>query len=97
MTDLDRFHAEAREWLLANAPKSMFTLPRSEEDVCPGGKKVQFPPDVAQWLKVMGERGWTAPTWPKEYGGGGFHRRKARRCKKKCAPSSCAPRSLASA
>ena len=72
MTDLDRFRAEAREWLLANAPKSMFTLPRSEEDVCPGGKKVQFPPDVAQWLKVMGERGWTAPTWPKEYGGGGL-------------------------
>jgi alkylation response protein AidB-like acyl-CoA dehydrogenase len=72
MTDLDRFRAEAREWLLANAPKSMFTLPRSEEDVCPGGKKVQFPPDVAQWLKVMGDRGWTAPTWPKEYGGGGL-------------------------
>ena len=72
MTDLDRFRAEAREWLLANAPKSMFTLPRSEEDVCPGGKTVQFPPDVAQWLKVMGERGWTAPTWPKEYGGGGL-------------------------
>ena len=29
MTDLDRFRAEAREWLLAYAPKSMFTLPRS--------------------------------------------------------------------
>ena len=72
MTDLDRFRAEAREWLLANAPKSMFTPARSEEDICWGGRKVQYPPDEVRWLKVMGERGWTAPTWPKEYGGGGL-------------------------
>ena len=60
MTDLDRFRAEAREWLLANAPKSMFTLPRSEEDVCWGGKKGQFPPDVARgstsWPSAAGRR-----------------------------------------
>jgi alkylation response protein AidB-like acyl-CoA dehydrogenase len=72
MNDLERFHTEAREWLLANAPKSMFTPARSEEDVCWGGRKTNYPPDVKQWLKVMGERGWTAPTWPKEYGGGGL-------------------------
>jgi alkylation response protein AidB-like acyl-CoA dehydrogenase len=72
MTDLERFRTEARAWLLANAPKSMFTPARSEEDVCPGGKKLHYPPDVLQWLKVMGERGWTAPSWPKEYGGGGL-------------------------
>ena len=72
MNDLERFHAEAREWLLANAPQSMFTPARSEEDVCWGGRKTNYPPDVKQWLKVMGERGWTAPTWPKEYGGGGL-------------------------
>jgi alkylation response protein AidB-like acyl-CoA dehydrogenase len=72
MTDLDRFRTEARKWLLANAPKTMFTAARAEEDVCWGGKKVHYPPDMLQWLKVMGERGWTAPTWPKEYGGGGL-------------------------
>jgi len=72
MNDLERFRKEAREWLLANAPKSMFTPARSEEDVCWGGRKTNYPPDVKQWLKVMGERGWTAPTWPKEYGGGGL-------------------------
>jgi acyl-CoA dehydrogenase len=72
MTDLERFRAEAREWLLANAPKSMFKPARSEEDVCWGGKKVDYPPDVLQWLKVMAGCGWTAPTWPKEYGGGGL-------------------------
>ena len=72
MNDLERFRAETREWLLANAPKSMFTPARSEEDVCWGGKKVHYPPDMIQWLKVMAERGWTAPIWPKEYGGGGL-------------------------
>src|SRR2546422_4081244 len=72
MNDLERFRAEAREWLLANAPQSMFTPARSEEDVGGAGRKTNSPPDVKRWLKVMGERGWTAPTWPKEYGGGGF-------------------------
>src|ERR1044071_6972534 len=72
MNDLERFRKEAREWLLANAPKSMFTPARSEEDVCWGGRKTNYPPDVKQWLKVMGERGWPAPPWPKEYGGGGL-------------------------
>ena len=28
--------------------------------------------DARQWLKVMAARGWTAPTWPKEYTGGGL-------------------------
>jgi alkylation response protein AidB-like acyl-CoA dehydrogenase len=29
-------------------------------------------PESRVWLKVAAERGWTAPTWPKEYGGGGL-------------------------
>ncbi len=76
--DLETFRIEAREWLRANAPKSMFTPARSEEDVCWGGRKGNYPADVLQWLKVMGERGWTAPTWPKEYGGGGLSRDEAK-------------------
>ena len=24
------------------------------------------------WLQRMGEKGWTCPTWPSEYGGGGL-------------------------
>jgi alkylation response protein AidB-like acyl-CoA dehydrogenase len=78
MNDLDRFRAETREWLLANAPKSMFTPARSEEDVCWGGKKVKYAPDVVRWLEVMAARGWTAPTWPREYGGGGLSREQAK-------------------
>ena len=44
-----------------------------DEDACWGGRKATYPnPDVKRWLDVMAERGWTAPTWPKEYGGGGL-------------------------
>src|SRR5205085_8540070 len=45
---------------------------RSEDEICWGGKKTTYPPDVKRWLDVMSSRGWTAPTWPKEYGGGGL-------------------------
>ncbi len=30
------------------------------------------------WMKRMAEKGWTAPTWPKEYGGGGLTPAEAR-------------------
>jgi acyl-CoA dehydrogenase len=51
---------------------------KSSEDLCWGGKKEKWPADVRRWLDVMAERGWTAPTWPKEYGGGGLGKREAK-------------------
>jgi len=78
MSDLERFRAQTRSWLCENVPKSMFTPVRSEEDVCWGGKKTRYPDDVVRYLKVMAERGWTAPTWPKEYGGGGLSKKEAK-------------------
>jgi alkylation response protein AidB-like acyl-CoA dehydrogenase len=74
MTDLQKFREETRAWLLANAPKSMFELPKSQDELCWGGKKASYPPDVKRWLDVMAKRGWTAPNWPQEYGGGGLSR-----------------------
>jgi alkylation response protein AidB-like acyl-CoA dehydrogenase len=66
---LDR--AETRRWLLENAPPRMRTPPEPDE-VCWGGKKGSYAPDVLAWRDVMAERGWTAPTWPVEYGGAGL-------------------------
>ncbi len=44
-----------------------------------GGRKfVHTNPDSKVWLDRMAERGWTAPTWPKEYGGGGLSRDEAK-------------------
>jgi acyl-CoA dehydrogenase len=46
---------------------------RSEEDYCWGGRNAQFQSEAQRlWLERMGERGWTVPTWPREYGGGGL-------------------------
>jgi|TARA_Y100000310_G_scaffold335905_1_gene419100 alkylation response protein AidB-like acyl-CoA dehydrogenase len=40
------------------------------EEVVEGGSKVRSPnPDSYVWLDRMAERGWTVPTWSKEYGG----------------------------
>jgi acyl-CoA dehydrogenase len=78
MSDLERFRAETRAWLQANVPQSMFTPARSEDDVCWGGKKTKYPDDVVRYLNVMAERGWTAPSWPKEYGGGGLSKEEAK-------------------
>lgn len=76
--DLNTFREEAREWLLKNAPAAMRTTPASADDLCWGGRKGDYPADVKRWLDVLAERGWTAPTWPKEYGGGGLNRDEAR-------------------
>jgi acyl-CoA dehydrogenase len=44
-----------------------------QEQVWGGRRAPRFPNDDARtWLAAMGERGWTAPTWPREYGGGGL-------------------------
>jgi alkylation response protein AidB-like acyl-CoA dehydrogenase len=51
----------------------MRTPIRSEEETVWGGRKAVFQdPEAKVWLERMGERGWTTPTWPKEYGGGGL-------------------------
>ena len=69
MTDLNTFREETRDWLEANCPPEM----RKPGDVCWGGRNPQFShPDQEIWLERMGDKGWTCPTWPKEYGGGGL-------------------------
>ena len=75
---LDVFRQETRSWLEANAPASMRTPLGPGEEACWGGKKEKRSPDVQRWLDVNVERGWTAPTWPRVYGGGGLSRAEAK-------------------
>jgi acyl-CoA dehydrogenase len=77
MADLDSFREQTRKWLVDNAPPSMRT-PVKAEDGCWGGKKEKRTPDVQRWLDLNVERGWTAPTWPREYGGGGLSKAEAK-------------------
>ena len=72
MTDLTAFRAETRDWLEANCPASMRT-PMPEAEAVWGGRNAEYPnPDAKVWLDNMASRGWTAPMWPKAYGGGGL-------------------------
>lgn len=72
MADTETFRAEVRAWLESNCPASMRT-PASEEEVVWGGRNQKFVnPDSKVWLERMAGKGWTAPTWPKAYGGGGL-------------------------
>ncbi|KCZ53142.1 acyl-CoA dehydrogenase family protein [Hyphomonas pacifica] len=76
--DLEQFRAETREWLEKNCPPSMRT-PMKDDEVVWGGKRETFKnPDSKIWLERMAEKGWTAPQWPKKYGGGGLNPAQAR-------------------
>ena len=64
------FRSETRTWLEANCPDS---LRRGLGGYTAGGRKAVYGnPDTKLWLDRMAERGWTSPTWPRDYGGGGL-------------------------
>lgn len=72
-TDTAAFRADTRAWLEAHCPPEMRRPMTSEDDVCWGGRNARFASDAQRlWLERMAERGWTVPTWPTEYGGGGL-------------------------
>lgn len=75
MPDLAQFRRETRTWLEANCPLSQREPVVEFEDRCWGGTKWKFvSDDQKRWLEVMAARGWTAPDWPAEYGGGGLNK-----------------------
>ncbi|MBN8551699.1 MAG: acyl-CoA dehydrogenase family protein [Caulobacterales bacterium] len=79
MSDLDGFRAETRAWLEANCPPEVRGPMDSEADMIWGGRNAVFKtPGHKTWLERMGARGWTAPEWPSDYGGGGLSREQAK-------------------
>lgn len=78
MTQIESFRAEARAWIEANAPHSLRGTRKGRFDGFWGGRHAnEQNADVLRWRDVMLERGWTAPMWPKPYGGGGLTRDEA--------------------
>jgi alkylation response protein AidB-like acyl-CoA dehydrogenase len=66
---LGEFRREARAWLEEHCPPGA----RGEGQIPTGSTRIKIEnPDVRLWLARMAEKGWTAPTWPVEYGGGGL-------------------------
>jgi len=79
MADLEQFRAETRQWLLDNSPVGVRRLTLALGEGNWGGRKAIYPnPDMKRWLEVMAERGWTAPEWPTQYGGGGLSKEEAK-------------------
>ncbi len=74
MSELDTFREEARSWIRENAPKSLWGTIGSGpfEGYWGGAKDAESDPDVLAWRDRGIEKGWTAPSWPKRYGGGGL-------------------------
>ena len=76
---LEGFRAEVRGWLEANCPPLMRTPSEGDEGDVWGGRRAVFAhPEQKLWLDRMAARGYTAPTWPREYGGAGLSREEAR-------------------
>lgn len=77
MSALSDFQASTRAWLEENCPPNMRT-PMVQEEVVWGGRNAEFVnPESKLWLQRMSEKGWTCPTWPAEYGGGGLSKEEA--------------------
>jgi hypothetical protein len=58
------FRAEVRQWVAENLPKDLshkvFNSLRLSED------------DYRRWARILGQKGWLAYGWPKEFGGPGW-------------------------
>ncbi|QFT57649.1 Glutaryl-CoA dehydrogenase [Sulfitobacter sp. THAF37] len=71
----DAFREELRAWLEENCPQEMRDGKMTEEGICWGGKNWQFTSQAQkQWLDRCAAKGYTVPTWPKDYGGAGLNR-----------------------
>ena len=78
MSDLETFRSDVRSWLADNCPETMRGPIKDEREVCWGGRNFEFYSDDQKlWLDRMADRGWTTPTWPTEYGGGGLSKDEA--------------------
>jgi acyl-CoA dehydrogenase len=64
MASIDSFRSEVRDWLAENCP----------EDVRVGSRDRLARSRFDEWVRTLGTKGWAAPSWPTEYGGGGLDR-----------------------
>jgi len=66
---LENFRTQVSQWLAEHCPES---ARGKGEIVTIGSKRPMKDPSLLQWRHSLGAKGWTVPTWPKEYGGGGL-------------------------
>jgi acyl-CoA dehydrogenase len=72
VVEIEAFRQQVREFLEKEAPQSLRGL-NDPKYAYWGGRKPELPhPDAQRYCELAAERGLTAITWPKEYGGGGL-------------------------
>jgi len=65
--ELEPFRAEVAAWIAANFPASL-----KGQAMLAAAEITRDDADLQAWRKAFGATGWSAPTWPKEYGGAGL-------------------------
>jgi alkylation response protein AidB-like acyl-CoA dehydrogenase len=76
-SEVETFRGEARAWLEENYPQSLRRdSDATQEAIMMGGLKPTG--DLKLWKERMAAKGWGAPTWPTQYGGGGLSPQQAR-------------------
>ncbi len=89
---LDQFREEVVDFLEANCLKSMRKPILDESDTYWGGRNATFKnEDQEKWFHAMAEKGWTTPTWPAKYGGGGLSKEHGIVLKKEMTRLGCRP------
>ena len=91
MQDTENFRAETRAWLEANCPASM-RQPLTQEQIVWSGSQVKFANDDQRVrFERMRDRGWFAPDWPAELGGGGLTPKQVRIVEEEMLRLGCRP------
>jgi alkylation response protein AidB-like acyl-CoA dehydrogenase len=72
LNDLEQFRGEVRAFVEAECPPGIRAVREGE-------KAVEVTPAVrTAWAEALADKGWSCPTWPVEYGGGGLSQAHAR-------------------
>jgi alkylation response protein AidB-like acyl-CoA dehydrogenase len=75
--EIEAFRGEARSWLEENYPQSLRReSDATQEAIMMGGLNPTG--DQKLWKERIAAKGWGAPTWPSQYGGGGLSPQQAR-------------------
>jgi len=79
-TELDAFRTEVKNWLAENYPSELRASVTASDPEAQWGGRAFIGSDDPQivWMRRVASRGWTAPTWPTQYGGGGLSAEQAR-------------------
>lgn len=91
MKDYEKFREETRSWLEANCPASQRQPVIESEQIWAGRDQKFHNEEARQYFEAMRDRGWTAPDWPAEYGGGGLDNQEAKILSQEMARLNCRP------